>query len=97
MGHFKGYFEGAKTFSTPKLTRAHSGQFRGQKSLGPLKISREMVHKLIFPKTKNNIPNFQIYVPLRSAAHHFQSPPSSHYTFTICVSAEMAQTLSFDS
>jgi hypothetical protein len=25
MGHFKGYFEGAKTFLTPKLSRAQRG------------------------------------------------------------------------
>ncbi len=35
-----------------------SGQFRGQKSLGPLKISHEMNHKVSFPQ-KNNIPHFQ--------------------------------------
>ena len=31
MSHFEGHFEGAKTFLTP---------FRGQKSRGPLKLSR---------------------------------------------------------
>jgi hypothetical protein len=50
MGYFKGYFEGAKTFLTPKLSRAQPG---------PLRISREMAHKVVCPKTKNNIPNFQ--------------------------------------
>ncbi len=39
MSHFKGHFEGAKTF-------------RGQKSRGPLKMSREMAHKVIVPKRK---------------------------------------------
>jgi hypothetical protein len=40
MGHFKGYFEGAKTFLTPKLSRAQ----QGKKSRGPLEISREMAY-----------------------------------------------------
>ena len=36
------------------------GQFRGQKSRGPLEISREMAHYVVCPKQqKNNIPNFQ--------------------------------------
>ncbi len=36
------------------------GQFRGQKSLGPLEISWEMAHYVVCPKPKkNNIPNFQ--------------------------------------
>jgi hypothetical protein len=47
MGHFSGYFEGASTFLTPKLSRA-----QGQKSLGPLKISLEMAHKVICPPKK---------------------------------------------
>jgi hypothetical protein len=58
MGHFKGLC---------------LGQFRGQKSLGPLEISREMAHYVVCPKPKkNNVPNFQksavhwyFYVPLR--------------------------------
>jgi hypothetical protein len=29
-----------------------SGQFRGQKSRDPLKMSREMAHKVIVPKKK---------------------------------------------
>jgi hypothetical protein len=36
-----------------------SGQFRGQKSLGPLEISLEMAHYVVCPKKKNNIPHFQ--------------------------------------
>jgi hypothetical protein len=44
VGHFSGYFEGASTFLTPKLSRAH------QKSLGPLKISLEIAHKVISPQ-----------------------------------------------
>ncbi len=43
MGHFKGYFEGAKTF-------LRSGQFWDQKSRGPLEISREMAHYVVRPK-----------------------------------------------
>ena len=34
------------------------GQFRGQKSRGPLKMSREMAQKVIVPKKKNYVPNF---------------------------------------
>ncbi len=42
------------------LKRAvYLGQFRGQKSLGPLKISLEMAHKVICPQTTNNLPHFQ--------------------------------------
>ncbi len=40
MSHFEGHFEGAKTF------------LRGQKSLGPLKMSLEMAHKVIVPQKK---------------------------------------------
>jgi hypothetical protein len=35
-----------------------SGQFRGQKSRGPLKMSREMALKVIVPKKINYVPNF---------------------------------------
>ncbi len=61
MGHFSGYFEGASTFLTPKLPLAalgtiwsslRSGQFRGQKSLGPLEISFEMAHYVVCPQKK---------------------------------------------
>ncbi len=41
MSHFSGHFEGASTFLTPKL-----------KSLGPLKMSLEMAHKVIVPQKK---------------------------------------------
>ncbi len=46
MGHFKGYLEGASTFLL------HSGQFRGQKSLGSLEISLEMAHYVVCPQKK---------------------------------------------
>jgi len=36
-----------------------SGQFRGQKSLGPLEISLEKAHYVVCPQKKNNIPHFQ--------------------------------------
>ncbi len=49
MSHFSGHFEGASTFLTPK---------GGQKSLGPLKMSLEMAHKVILPPKKNYIPQF---------------------------------------
>jgi hypothetical protein len=60
MGHFSGYFEGAGLdFFDPYIVPSlRSGQFRGQKSLGPLKISLEMAHKVICPQ-KNNIPHLQ--------------------------------------
>ena len=54
MSHFSGHFEGASTFLTPKLSFA----LRGQKSLGPLKMSLEMAHKVIVPRKKNYIPQF---------------------------------------
>jgi hypothetical protein len=50
MSHFSGHFEGASTFLTPKL--------RGQKSLGPLKMSLEMAHKVIVPQKKKLCPAF---------------------------------------
>jgi hypothetical protein len=34
------------------------GQFRGQKSRGPLKMSREMAQKVIVPQKKNYVPQF---------------------------------------
>jgi hypothetical protein len=45
MSHFSGHFEGASTFLPPK-------NLRGQKSLGPLKMSLEMAHKVIVPQKK---------------------------------------------
>ncbi len=36
-----------------------SGQFRGQKGLGPLEKQREMPHYMFCPRKKNNIPDFQ--------------------------------------
>jgi hypothetical protein len=48
LSHFSGHFEGASTFLTPKLSLA-----RGQKSLGPLKMSLEMTQKVIVPQKKN--------------------------------------------
>jgi hypothetical protein len=60
MGHFSGYFEGASTFLTPKnCPSLRSGQFRGQKSLGPLEISLEMAHYVVCPQKKNYILHFQ--------------------------------------
>jgi len=52
--HFSGYFEGASTFFLPRnCPLLRSGQFRGQKSLGPLKMSLEMrAHKVIVPQKK---------------------------------------------
>jgi hypothetical protein len=52
MGHFKGYFEGAKTFLTPKLSRAQRGAILGSKNK---KISLEMAHYVVCPKQKKII------------------------------------------
>jgi hypothetical protein len=49
MSHFSGHFEGASTFLTPTL---NCPDLRGQKSLGLLKMSREMAHKVIVPQKK---------------------------------------------
>ena len=35
-----------------------SGQFRGQKSLGPLKMSLEMAHKVSVPQKKKYVAQF---------------------------------------
>jgi hypothetical protein len=51
MSHFKGHFEGAKTFLTPEIVTS-ADNLRGQKSRGPLKMSREMAHKVIVPLKK---------------------------------------------
>ncbi len=48
MSRFSGHFEGASTFLTPKLTP----NLKGQKSLGSLKVSLEMAHKVIVPQKK---------------------------------------------
>jgi hypothetical protein len=45
ISHFLGFFEGASTF----LTSLRSGQFRREKSLGPLKKPREMADYVFFP------------------------------------------------
>ena len=51
LSHFSGHFEGASTFLTPKLSLASLGTIiRGQKSLGPLKMSLEMAQKVIVPQ-----------------------------------------------
>jgi hypothetical protein len=55
MGHFKGYFEGAKTFLTPNLSRAQRGAILGSKKSRPLEISREMAHYVVCPKPKKII------------------------------------------
>jgi hypothetical protein len=48
MSHFSGHFEGAST-SFPERSE---GQFRVQKSLGPIKMSLEMAHKVIVTQKK---------------------------------------------
>jgi len=42
----------------PLIECGHSTNLRGQKSLGPLKMSLEMAHKVIVPPKKNYIPQF---------------------------------------
>jgi hypothetical protein len=37
---------------------SHMSNLRGQKSLGPLKMSDEMAHKVIVPQKKNYVPQF---------------------------------------
>jgi hypothetical protein len=57
LSHFKGHFEGAKTFLTPlNCPERSEGQFRGQKSRGPLKMSREMAQRVIVPPKKKLCP-----------------------------------------
>jgi hypothetical protein len=74
MGHFKGYFEGAKTFLTPKLSRAQRGTILGSKKSRPPRNIPRNGPLCSLPETKtNNVPNFQksavhwyFYVPLRT-------------------------------
>ncbi len=47
MSHFEGHLRGQDFFDPLR-----SGQFRGQKSRGPLKMSLEMAHKVIVPQKK---------------------------------------------
>jgi hypothetical protein len=76
MGHFKGYFEGAKTFLTPKLSRAQRRTIVGsKKSWPPQNIPRKGPLCSLPKIKKNNVPNFQksavhwyFYVPLRPSA-----------------------------
>ncbi len=54
-----GHFEGASTFLTPKLSLAAlRDNLRGQKSLGPLKMSLETAQKVIVPQKKNYVSQF---------------------------------------
>jgi hypothetical protein len=67
IGHFKGYFEGAKTFLTPKLSRVQRGAILGSKKSRPPRNIPRNGPLCSLPKTKkNNIPNF-----LKSAVHWF--------------------------
>ncbi len=50
---------------------------RGQKSRGPLKISREMAHKVICPKTKNYLPNFQNQLYIGNFMSHCDQVPTT--------------------
>ena len=51
---------------------------RGQKSLGPLKMSLEMAHKVILPPKKNYIPQF-----LKQRDINSYYPPVRDYEFGI--------------
>ena len=58
--HFSGHFEGAKTFLTPKLSRAQRGTILGSKKSRPPRNIPRNGPLCSLPKTKkNNIPNFQ--------------------------------------
>jgi hypothetical protein len=48
---------GPRLFDPLNCPERSEGQFRGQKSRGPLKMSREMAQKVIFPK-KNYVQKF---------------------------------------
>jgi hypothetical protein len=50
-----------------------SGQFRGQKGLGPLEKPREMPHYMFSPRKKNNIPDFQNQQCINSSFSSFKS------------------------
>ena len=56
MGH--NFFGGDNLFLSHFSAALRSGQFRGQKSLGPLKKSLEMAQKVIVPQKKNYVPHF---------------------------------------
>ena len=72
MGHFKGYFEGAKTFLIPKLSRAQRGTILGSKKSRPPRNIPRNGPLCSLPKTKkNNIPNFQ-----KSAVHWYFYVPT---------------------
>ncbi len=52
MGNFKGYFEGAKTFLTPKLSRVQRGTILGSKKLRPPRNIPRNGPLCSLPKTK---------------------------------------------
>jgi hypothetical protein len=52
MGHFKGYFEGAKTFLTPKLSRAQRVAILGSEKLRPPRNIPRNGPLCSLPKTK---------------------------------------------
>jgi hypothetical protein len=54
---FRDILRGPRLFWPSKLCARDN--LEGQKSLGPLKISLGMAHKVICPQKKNNIPHFQ--------------------------------------
>ena len=58
-----------------------SGQFRGQKSLGPLKMSLEMAHKVIVPQKKNYVPQFLKQWYINSYYMSPSHPPSANKDF----------------
>jgi hypothetical protein len=58
IGDFKRFFEGAKIFLTPNCPECSEGQFRGQKSRGPLEKSWEFADYVFCQHIKNNITNY---------------------------------------
>ncbi len=84
LSHFEGHFEGAKTFFDPlNCPERSEGQFRGQKSRGPLKMSQEMAKKFIVPKKKNYVPKFLKQRDIGNFMSFFNHGPSilSLYSF----------------
>jgi len=56
---------------------------RGQKSLGPLKMSLEMAHKVILPPKKNYIPQFLKQRDINSYYSTFLFGPTTLLYFTL--------------
>ncbi len=84
IGHFKGYFEGAKTFLTPKLSRAQRGAILGSKKSRPPRNIPRNGPLFSLPKTKKIIS--QIFKNQRCIGIFMslcdQSPQFYHFMFS---------------